>query len=298
MLSMFFASVTARLPAETWTDNKGRSLEAVVSKYDLKRGGVEFVLPNGKKIRHRISALSKESQDQLQAHHEARMALLQPGNSFKRHPAGHEKYTWHCQIPSNFDIEKPPPLLIAFSPGGNGKSMVNHFKASCEKMGWILVGCDYLSNGIDLPGDEEDKVFMLMYEDMQRTLTFHPYRVYLGGMSGGAMRSFGITSTYKERPWAGIIALGGWMGRKYDVDYTTHLAVVRANGTRDAAANSWLDRDREVLEKYAARIRDFSFEGGHVMPPQDVTQKLLDWLEQDWRQVGMKLQVKKSKEKK
>ena len=216
------------------------------------------------------------------------VATLQPGKMLSRTAAGDTGMTYQVYVPTTFKADAATPVIIAFSPGGNGKQMVNAMKDSAEKAGWLLIGCDKLKNGMSddrLQQKMEDEVLA----DIFGKLPYNPKRIYFAGFSGGAMRSYELSARRKEK-FAGIIAYGGWLGGQENQrkPFCNGMAVAQVNGEKDAAANSWADRDADALKKRKCRVKKFSFPGAHALPPADVTDKSIAWLEEDWKKYGSK----------
>ena len=60
-----------------------------------------------------------------------------------------QQVTFHVYYPTSYKPENPPPMLILFSASGQGKGLLGRFTESCEKLGWVGVGCDTFRNNAD-----------------------------------------------------------------------------------------------------------------------------------------------------
>ena len=210
------------------------------------------------------------------------------GTVVDRTTAGKAGIPYHVYFPTSYTGKSDLPLLVAFSPGGDGMGMLNAMKGSAEKVGWILVGCDRLSNDTestraDLAMEKEvvDEVLAKVPHDAQR--------LYLAGFSGGAMRAYSMSFRRTERI-AGIIAYGGWLGGAETADkkFCKYMSVAMVNGRRDKNANDWAEKDAEVLKKRHCHTKQFPFDGGHEVAPAEVTDQALAWLEDEWKEFGSK----------
>jgi len=213
---------------------------------------------------------------------------LSPGEVTSGTAEGETGISYEIYTPTSFTAGNPPPVIIAFSPGGKAKQMIRAMKDSAEKAGWILVGCNKLKNGLEgneLAYQMEDELLDHLYSK----LPHDPCRVYLAGFSGGAMRAYEISARRKERI-AGIIAYGGWLGGQgyYDLEYCKYMAVAMVNGTNDSGANNWADKDEAVLDDRRCEVKQFSFDGKHQIAPSDVTDECIEWLEKEWLRHGSK----------
>lgn len=192
--------------------------------------------------------------------------------------AGTTKTTYHVYTPAACQTNRPVPMLVLFSPGGDGRGMVSAFKDAAEAAGWIVVGCDKLSNSFE-GNPQEHQVEQELLDDILARIPHAPGKLFLGGFSGGAQRAYHLTARRKEKV-AGVFAMGGWLGGEsyYKLPYGQRMAVAIVNGKEDAAANSWVGKDTAVLKKRFCTMRTFSFAGGHTMPPRATQDEVLSWL--------------------
>ena len=307
MRSVALLLISASLVAEsrTWTARSGVKLEADYVSHNT--GTVR--LKDGKGVIRKvwINQLSTEDQKYIQSlsrkeaqsgrsvkpsKSEAKVgtpdvvARMTPGKTFSRKADGETGITYQVYVPTSFKTNAPPPMIISFSPGGSGKQMISNMKASAEKSGWVLIGCDMLKNGLK---DEvhtqkmEDEVL----DDIYSHLPNDPRRIYLAGFSGGSSRAYGISARREERI-AGIIAYGGWLGGNdcLKKPYCKYMAVAIVNGDKDVAANSWVSKDTDALKKRRCHVKAYSFSGGHSIAPQNITDECIEWMKEDWLSSG------------
>ena len=191
---------------------------------------------------------------------------------------GEHKVPFHAYYPKSYDGSKKLPMLILFSPGGGGKGIMRNFIKPANELGWILVGCDKLKNNLD--GDIGDAMFAEMLPDIEKSVTHNPERLYMGGMSGGAMRAYGYSATV-DRPWKGIVACGGWLGgsKYYDLEYQKKMTIAIVNGDKDNNANAYIDPDTTVLKKRRCKVKTFSFPGGHSVGPPETLLEAMQWVD-------------------
>ena len=203
-------------------------------------------------------------------------AELIPGKTETFTAQGETKTTYHVYTPTA--CQTNAPILVLFSPSGAGSSMVAAFQKSAEAFGWIVVGCDKLSNGFE-GNSLEHQVENELLDDILARIPHAAAKLFFGGFSGGAERAYHLSAHRKEKI-AGIIAMGGWLGgdeyRK--LLYCQHMAVAMVNGKKDAAAASWVTKDSAVLRRRSCTIKLFQFEGGHEMPPEAIKKDVIAWL--------------------
>lgn len=170
------------------------------------------------------------------------------------------------------------PLMILFDPGGKAmRYLLRHMEAA-EEVKMTIVTCDVFRNGMQR--GEARRRFKEVLPIIQATIPHDPARLFLGGTSGGALRSFNLSAAFPEIPWAGVYSNGGWLGGKENREDTPFPAmrVVMVNGDKDHAANSWMDADAVALRQKGSTISVMAFEGGHQVPPPSVQAKAFKWL--------------------
>lgn len=269
--------------ARTWTSAEGQSIEAELVDHDssarkvtIRRSdGREFILPVDRlseKDRSYLAEIEAKRQRELDT-------VRQKAGTVETHTSdGEEAVRYHVAYPGNYDPEKRPPLLILFSPGGNGKGILKSFREAAGKAGWIAVGCDGFKNNMD--EEAGHRMFSEVLPHIENTVVHDNRFLFMGGMSGGAWRAYHYSARF-DRPWKGIAACGGWLGGSsfYDLDYPKGMAVAIINGDKDKGASSWADRDTEVLEECDCEVRHFKFPGGHVVGPPEVLKEALQWMD-------------------
>jgi predicted esterase len=208
----------------------------------------------------------------------------QPGQVVHREVPGSTGAAYELYLPSGYATNKPCAVLFAFDPGGSGESILGGYRAACEKAGWVLIGCHKIRNG-DVP--EADQMAREIIRDVRTHVPHDRSREYVGGFSGGAARSYRFNRIFFNE-FAGVLASGGWLG-DYDPAnfYPSRLAVAMLNGNNDKGANAYAGRDGEILKKCGARVKAWSFEGGHQVGGPIV--EAVAWLDEDWKKEGRKV---------
>ena len=171
------------------------------------------------------------------------------------------------------------PILYTLSPGGGG--MVSDFKTVCSNLNIIAVGIVGSKNGV--PWDTEFKEFYAVSRDIRQRVLFDPSAEFVGGFSGGGECSY-FFSRMRAQHVAGVLAMGGWLGRTSVSAYTTtdrvqaNLLVARTTGTTDTGGNYYLVPDSNYLASCGAVIQDWFFTGGHSVAPDSIKTSSLTWL--------------------
>ncbi len=281
---VFGMGVVVSAEPRGWTNKEGKRIEAELVSHDTENGTI-VIGRGGKEFTLKVDTLSEADQEWLEEHaaalskeQEERMEKWKAlaGTTKSYSSEGEEAVSYHVYRPSNYDGDNPPPMIIMFSPGGNGKGMLGQVTAACEELGWVGVGCDVFKNGAD---DELLKEkFAVLLPHIEKTVQHNPERLYTGGMSGGALRAYQYTAAFK-RPWKGVLAFGGWLGGATSLDCPRKMAVAIVNGDGDEAANSHNDSVQAILEGRRCKVEIFQFPGGHVVAPPEVILKAMRWIE-------------------
>jgi predicted esterase len=268
--------------ARPWTDMLGRVIEAEFVSSDAATGKVKLRLANGNEPLIDLAKLSATDRtwitDHLRAEEEANVALKKnAGKTVSLKSEGTDAVGYHIYYPTSFDPSKPPAMIIMFSPGGDGKGILGSVRAACEELGWIGVGCDQFKNGADEAA--LDKKWAEVLPAIEKSALHDPDLLYLGGMSGGALRAYDYAET-TVRPWKGILAFGGWLAGKEGLGTPDKMVIARVNGDNDKNANAWKEKEDSVFKRAKAELKDFTFPGGHVVAPPDVVKEAMRWLKQ------------------
>lgn len=205
---------------------------------------------------------------------------LRAGQVLMRTLAGATGTAYHVAVPDSFNPARPPPLLVVFSPGGDGRGMMERVRSSANKVGWLVIGCDALKN--DMPDDEGLAIEKELIQELRAFIPYDPARLYYGGFSGGGSRAYHMTHHFSE-PCAGILALGAWLGGSANQKspFQRDMAVAMVNGDNDRGATAWEASDKNVLEgQRGCRVKVFHFPGGHAVPPRGVIDQAIAWLDE------------------
>jgi pimeloyl-ACP methyl ester carboxylesterase len=98
--------------------------------------------------------------------------------------------TYEVYLPTSLSDTAVYPVVVFFSPQGDGKVPVEKYKAIAEEWEFILVGSNYTRNGMDanlaLNGANT------LVNDVLSRFNVDPARLYLSGFSGGARIAGGL----------------------------------------------------------------------------------------------------------
>jgi hypothetical protein len=199
----------------------------------------------------------------------------------------------HClENPSyTYDIYLPPgystngtPLPIFYTMYANGGGMVGTFQSTCASMNIICVGITGVQNGVP-----STRVFREMYavtRDIRERVLYDPTAEFAGGFSGGGECAY-MLSRMRAQHVAGLFQMGSWLGREnigasvsyYGIDRVqTNLLVARTTGTSDTVTIFFNPFDSNYLASCSAVVKDWTFSGGHAVPPSSLYNPIFTWL--------------------
>ena len=270
----------ATAETRTWTNREGRKIQAELDAYDPATRKVTLKLATGARSTIPSESLSDADQEYItetrRKEDEARAALrTNGGKTVTYRIEGETRVSYYVYYPTNYNPDNPPPMIILFSPVGSGQGILAPVRDACEKLGWLGVGCDVFRNGANEA--VLDAKWKEVLPHIEKTVPHNPDLLYLGGMSGGALRAYS-TSEFSVRPWKGVLAFGGWLGGKKTLRCAPKMAVAIVNGDKDKNANAFVEPDLKVLNAAGCRSQQFSFPGGHEVAPPEVVLQAMEWL--------------------
>jgi len=269
----------------TWTLENGSSLFAHITAWNSETDLVTLVddkAHTSQVKRSDLSMIDRAFVRQWFTIHEKMETKLAELGGTLQHLQHKGKFTtdYYVYQPSVYKADDSAPMMILFSPSGQGYgSMLRHFEAA-EKTGFLLITLDVFRNNDEAQNPRERFTELLPVLEQS---SHDPAKLFMGGLSGGAWRSYDFSAAY-ERPWAGIYATGGWLGvphnKEYDPKSVHHgMRIAMVNGDRDRAAARYTKRDTQFLVETAnCEVAMFAFEGGHQVPPSDSQVEAFEWL--------------------
>lgn len=270
-----------------WTLASGERMQAEITGFDENTLIVTLQSPAGKTIKRAESDFTTIDRawilQWLEQFEEAQELLAKIGGTVTRHTTtGAFATTYSLYMPATepATVGEKPPLLFLFHPGGQGGRAIYRYIEMAATLGVTLVSFDYFQNTDNNPEREAEMLqrFTAILPQIEAAVPHDEKRMFMGGTSGGAWRSYHY-SAQVPRPWAGILASGGWLGGEewYDLPYPK-MRVAMINGDKDRGANSVIRKDTEILHRAGSAVSVHAFEGGHQMPPPSVLTKALRWL--------------------
>lgn len=271
-----------------WTLATGEKQQAEILSYDEPGKVVTLRLPNQKEVRMNEQDFSSIDRawilQWVEQDEEARDLLAKIGGTVTEHTStGNFTTAYSVYQPAAAAEGAKRPMLILFHPGGNGRRAIYKYIEAASKVGLTLVSLDHFRNTGNDPAKEAEMLerFTALLPQIEATVPHDENRMFMGGVSGGAWRSYHY-SAQVPRPWAGIFACGGWLGGKifYHLEYPA-MRVAMVNGDKDTPANQYVDPDTACLQRTGSIVSVHAFEGGHQLAPPSVQEKAFRWLLND-----------------
>jgi hypothetical protein len=192
-------------------------------------------------------------------------------------------YTYDIYLPPAYTPHgNPLPIFYTMNSGGGG--MVGTFQSFCASSNIICVGITGSANGV--PWTKELREMYAVTLDVRQRVMFDPTAEYAGGLSGGGECSY-MFSRLRAQHVAGLFEMAGWLARGnvgttvqyYGIDRVqTNLLVARTTGTTDTGTIFYNPFDSNFLATCGVVIKDWSFSGGHQVPPSSLFSPIFSWL--------------------
>ncbi len=186
-------------------------------------------------------------------------------------------------VPAPLDASRKHPLVLAFSPGGNGRELLPVWKEACDRFQWILFASNNYRNG-----HQSDRDAALQLETLELAKREYPIdasRIYAAGLSGGGMKAEDMIADHPD-VFRGVVVNTGMMPHHWpgnDPLDAAHfprgkLAVLLASPTDFRYRE--MQEDRATLEGFGWKVRWMEFPGGHGYAPPGVYAEAAAWLTQ------------------
>lgn len=172
-------------------------------------------------------------------------------------------------LPTTFTPARTWSLIIAFHPGARGRAMVEKFQAGAEQYGYLVAGSNTSRNG---SMQASIASVQAMSADLGTRFPIDPARLYTAGMSGGARVAMEVALASGKV--AGVIASSASYPDA-EPRKSVPFAVFGTAGTEDFNNLEMHRMDEALTTPHRLAI----FDGGHSLPPNDISLQAIEWLE-------------------
>lgn len=182
-------------------------------------------------------------------------------------------------LPRAYTPDRTWPVILAFDPGGRGRTPVEHYQAAADQYGIIVAGSNNSRNNSPEIGRAVDA----MTGDVMSRFRVDPRRVYVAGMSGGARVAFSVAIGSPPGRVAGVLASSaGYPDDK--PRKTLPFSVFATAGTEDFNHLELRRLDRALTSPHRLAI----FDGGHVWLSSELAVDAVEWMELRAMKSGLK----------
>lgn len=176
--------------------------------------------------------------------------------------------TYALYLPKGYSPARAWPLILAFDPGGRGRTPVERYQAAAEMYGVIVAG----SNNSRNYSRENDRAVVAMATDVLARFHVDERRVYTAGMSGGARVAMG--TALASSGIAGVIASSAGFPDGTPRASVPFLVYGTA-GTEDFNHLEMRRLDQKLTTPHHLAI----FQGGHTWLSSDMAIEAWEWME-------------------
>ena len=181
--------------------------------------------------------------------------------------------TYTLYLPAAYTPSRQWPLLFVFDPRGRGTQAAQIFRASAERLGWIIASSNNTMS--DGPWEPNRRALAAMWPDVRAAYAVDERRVYAAGFSGGAGVAWVLARSGARI--AGIIAAGSPDHSQAERP-PKDLAWFGSAGRADFNFLHAKTMD-EKLAREGFRQRLELFDGAHQWLPASLAARAMGWLE-------------------
>lgn len=189
-----------------------------------------------------------------------------------------EENEYFLYVPAGLESDRVYPLIVAFSPGGNGRGLVKDWKDLCDKHKCVLFASKIVKNGMNLPIYLK-RLVKLLHERVVPLCRVKSDGVIAVGTSGGGMSSHLFSFFYPEIV-AGVITSVGYIHenslKKSDVYPRGKVCTFLTSPTD--FNYKLMKEDEKFLKNHDWNTLWLEFEGGHRTAPEELRDKALGWM--------------------
>lgn len=176
------------------------------------------------------------------------------GTIKKMELSAHPNESYVLYLPVHYNEEKAYPIILCFSPDGDGLTPVENLRFAAETFGFIVAGSNVVKNNFEGNGEA---IRSLIY-DLQNQFAVDASRIYACGFSGGARLA---TVLGNQEVVTGVISCGAGPGNYSETKPYPWYGIV---GKTDFNYNEFLHFTPKVMQKPFYTVAYHP--GGHEWP--------------------------------
>lgn len=189
-----------------------------------------------------------------------------------------EENEYFLYAPEGLEGGRFYPLIVAFSPGGNGRGLIKDWQGLADKHGCVLFASKIVKNGMNIPAYLK-RIVKLIDERIASKYPIKTDCIIAVGTSGGGMASH-LFSFFHPDTVAGVISSVGYIHenslKQFD-KYPYNKACVFLTSPTDFNYKL-MKEDEKFLKKHDWNTLWIEFEGGHRTGPLELRDEALEWI--------------------
>lgn len=181
-------------------------------------------------------------------------------------------------VPAGISYDCQNPVIIGFSAGGSGSSVVNLWKEAAEEYNCIIIASNVVRNGMDI-----QKELKQIKSDLQNNFfnqyPIDPKKVIAVGSSGGGMASHLFSFLHPDLI-SGVISNVGYIHEgtlAQSKAYPKNKVCAFLAGSKDFN-KKLMQEDCNFLRNHGWKCKWLEFEGGHIMAPESYRKDALEFV--------------------
>ena len=181
-------------------------------------------------------------------------------------------------LPRAYAPDRAWPVILAFDPGGRGRTPVERYQAAADQYGFIVAGSNNSRNN----SPDIGRAVAAMSADVLTRFRVDERRLYVAGMSGGARVAFSIALGSPDHIAGVIASSAGYPDDK--PRKTLPFPVFATAGSEDFNHLELRRLDRALTSPHRLAV----FAGGHVWLSSDLAIEAVEWMELQAMKSGLK----------
>ncbi|MDN5279308.1 MAG: hypothetical protein PWR01_3273 [Clostridiales bacterium] len=200
-------------------------------------------------------------------------------SGWSSYPAGlAEENEYFIYAPEGLNPDQVYPLIVAFSPGANGRGLIKTWQKHAEEHKCVLFASKIIKNGMDIPLYLK-RIKKLINERIAAQYPIAPECIITVGTSGGGMAAH-LFSFFHPDVVAGVITSVGYIHEnslKHKETYPQSKICAFLTSPTDFNYKL-MKEDVKFLKNLNWNTLWLEFEGGHRTAPEEIRDQALGWM--------------------